>query len=323
MRAVPVEIKWHPGLPIFACESFLKSVGDEHGWLGGIDEAGELRCILPYVIIRKATFRMVRFQVETIFFGKELSVDEERSFLNYTVDYFRSIGAHMIIPATANAIFRTYPDMADAAPYGSYIIDLTQPEDVLWRNIRRITRQNINTASKDGVSILSGTDYLDVGYQLVVDTYKRSKFPFMSYNAFKRYVNGLGSNGRTLVADYMGVIQSYVVFAFSEYSAYAVYGGNVANQHQGAIKMLFWESMRLFKELGVQRYDFMGARIAPEKGSKQYAINSVKRRFGAKLKQGYIWKYSLRPFGFMAYNLAVRVQRGGDIVDNERHKLQN
>src|SRR5690606_9675405 len=102
--------------------------------------------------------------------------------------------------------------------------------------------------------------------------------PFMSYQAFRRYLDGLGDNGKSITAHYGGVIQSYVIFAFSEYSAYAVYGGNIDNQHQGAIKLLIWEAMRMFKEHGVQRYDFVGARIDPEKGSKQDAINSMKRR---------------------------------------------
>ena len=61
----------------------------------------------------------------------------------------------------------------------------------------------------------------------------------------------------------------------------------------------------------------------PEKGSKQDAINSFKRRLGGKLIQGYMWKYALRPVKSIAYTLAVRFLRGGDIVDRERHKLEN
>ena len=80
-----------------------------------------------------------------------------------------------------------------------------------------------------------------------------------------------------MIADYQGVVQSYVVFAFSDYCAYAVYAGNLANQYQGANKLLYWEAIRLFKKLGVQRYDFVGARIDPEKGSKEWAINSLKK----------------------------------------------
>jgi hypothetical protein len=322
VRAKPVAINWHSGLPIFACEPFLKAVGDEYGWLGGFTDSGELRCILPYTIVRKAFFRMVRFRVETIALEGELDIQEEKSFLNSTIDYFRSIGADMVIPSTTNTIFRSYPDGAVPAPYGSYIIDLSQTEDTLWRNIERITRQNINTAIKKGIIIRSGKEHLDAAYVLIRDTFKRSRLPFMSHELLRRFVDGLGENSMIMMADYQGAAQSYVVFAFSNYCAYAVYAGNIVNQEQGANKLLYWEAIRLFKKLGVQLYDFVGARINPEKGSKQEALNSFKKHFGAKLLQGYMWKYPIHPVKYRLYSLAARVRSGGDIVDAERHKLK-
>ena len=59
---------------------------------------------------------MVRFRVETISIEGELDIQEEKDFLSSAIEYFRSIGADMIIPATTNTIFRTYPDGATAAP---------------------------------------------------------------------------------------------------------------------------------------------------------------------------------------------------------------
>jgi hypothetical protein len=73
----------------------------------------------------------------------------------------------------------------------------------------------------------------------------------------------------------------------------------------------------------VQRYDFVGARINPEKGSKQESINALKKRFGANLKQGYIWKYSIKPFKYKLYCIAAQWRSGGDIVDAERHKMKD
>jgi len=321
INAIPIKIDWHPGLPIFASESFLKAVGDEYGWLGGNDKSGILRCILPYTVVKKMAIRMVRFRVETIQVGKGVDINEERSFLNSAMEFFRSTGVDIIIPATTNTIFRTYPDGSDAAPYGSYTIDLNQSEELLWKKIDRIVRQNINTARKDGVHIRDGETNLKDMYKLVVETFNRSKIPFMSFASFERYVNGLGDNSKIMIADYRGTIQSYVLFAFSDYCAYAIYAGNIANQHQGANKLLYWESIRFFKNQSIQQYDFVGARINPNKGSKEWAINSLKKRFGAQLRRGYLWKYSLRPVKSAAYNIAVRFFRGGDIVDKERHKM--
>ncbi len=324
MKATAIEINWNSALPVFASEPFLKAVGDACGWLGGTDDSGKLRCILPYTVIRKAILRMVRFRVETIPLGEELDVQEEKSFLNSAVEYFRSMGADIIIPATTNTIFRTYPDGASVAPYGSYIIDLCEPEDVLWRNITRITRQNIKTAMKSGVVFHEdGIEHLDSAYRLIVETFKRSELPFMNYESLKRFVLGLGENGKILITECQGVLQSCVIYGFSNYCVYAIYGGNKADMIEGANKLLHWEAVRLFKKLGIQRYDFVGARIDPEKGSKEEAINSFKRRLGGKLRQGYMWKYSLHPVRSLAYSLAVRFLRGGDIVDRERHKMKS
>jgi len=88
------------------------------------------------------------------------------------------------------------------------------------------------------------------------------------------------------------------------------------------MNLLQWEAIRQFRNMGVNRYDFCGARIHPEKGSKQAGLAMFKERFGAQLSQGYIWKCALHPMKFAAYSLAVRVLRGGDIVDYEKHKIE-
>ena len=321
MKAKKIDINWHPGLSIYASEPFLKAVGDEYGWIGGIDDSGKLCCILPYTVIRKAIFRMVRFRVETIPLGEDIEVEEEKSFLNSAVEYFRSTGADMIIPATTNTIFRTYPDGAVVAPYGTYIIDLSQPEETLWSNLSASHRRKVRLATKKGVQIRSGMEHIETAYTLVRDTFKRSAIPFMNYDAFKRMVSGLGENVRIFVADYQGIVQGCVVIPFSSHSAYYVYGGSIPNPISGATNLLHWEAIRQFRGLGVKRYDFVGVRINPEKGSKQEGLMMFKQRFGGQLVQGYMWKYSLHRMKFAAYSLVVSLLRGGDIVDIERHKL--
>ena len=323
IKAEPIPIRWDQSLPIFAKEEFLRAVGDDYGWLGGIAESGGLRCVLPYTIVRKAGLRMVRFRVETIPCSAGLDVREEKSFLNSVVHHFRSVGADVIIPPTNNTLFRTYPDGASPAPYGSYVIDLQQSEEILWRNISKTSRQNITAAQKDGVSVREGIELLDPAYDLIRETFRRSKMGFMSRDSFKQLALSLGENCKLLVAERQGVIQSYSLFAFSTPSAYWIYGGNILGQHRGAMKLLQWEAIRLFRTLGVYKYDFFGARIDPPKGSKQEGINTMKKHLGASLAQGYMWKYSLRPWRAWVYSTSVRILRGGDIVDQEAHRLKD
>jgi hypothetical protein len=323
ITAEPIKIQWDPSLPVFAKEEFLRAVGDEYGWLGGIDESGTLRCFLPYTIVRKAGLRMVRFRVETISCGAGLDVLEEKSFLNSVVQHFRKTRADVIIPASNNAIFRTYPDCAEAAPYGSYAIDLGQPETALWRNVGKTTKLNIKTARKDGVSIREGLEFLDQAYDLVRETFRRSKILFMRRDGFERFARGLGDQGKLLIAEYQGILQSCSLYGFSTTCAYAIYGGNVPHQHQGAMKLLQWEAIRLFRDLGVRKFDFFGARINPKNGSKQESINLMKKHLGATLSEGDMWKYALRPWRASVYSIGVRLLRGGDLVDQEGHRLKD
>lgn len=321
LTAAPVEINWHSGLPILASEPFLKTVGDEYGWIGGTDEAGQLRCVLPYTIVRKPGFRMVRFRVETIPLQADFDEAEEKSFLNGVVEYFRSAGADMIIPASNTTLFRTYPEGAKAAPYGTFVKNLDQPEDVIWNEVSEAYRKDIRRAIKAGAEIQQGIQYLDTAYSLTADTLKRSGAKLKSYEEFRSNVLGFGDNVRIFVAIHQGQVQACLVLPFSQHTAYTLYGGTVPQPLKGAMHLLHWEAIRQFHEMKVKRFNFTGARISPEKGSKQEGIATFKMRFGGKMVQGYMWKYSFRALKFAAYSVAFRLLKGGDVVDLEHHKL--
>lgn len=320
MQARPIPIAWHSGLSIYASEAYLKTVGDDYGWLGGTDEAGKLRCVLPYTIVRKAILRMVRFRVETIPWGEAFGILEEKSFLSSAMDYFRSVGADLVIPATTNTIFRTYPDGAVAAPYGSYVVDLTPSEETLWNNVHPKHRNVIRNATKQGVEIKCDISHLAIACDLVRQTLKRSGMGFSGEAPLQTLMQSLGSNLKVFLALHGGTVQGAAILPYSQHSAYYLYGGSAKRPVTGAMNLLTWEAMRTFRNEGVRRYDFVGARIAPEPGSKQEGLKMFKERFGGHLAQGYIWKYPIRRLKYAAYCLAVRLRKGGDIVDQERPK---
>ncbi len=321
ISATPARINWHPGMSVYASEGFLRAVGDEYGWLKGRDASGEVRCVLPYTIVRRSVVRMVRFRVETIPVGQGLSIEEERSFLDSALERFRAMGAAAIIPAATNALFRTYPHGATAAPYASHIIDLTPADETLWDNLHSKHRNVIRNAKNKGVRVVSGGQYAEAAYALIRDTFKRSKMGFMSAGAFRRMVQGLGENVKIFAAVVGEEFQGCAVIPFSQHTAYYAYGGSVPHPLTGATNLLQWEAIRSFSASGVKRYDFCGGRIDPEKGSKQAGLMMYKERFGGQLSRGYMWKCSLRPLQASIYSLGVRLVRGGDIVDRERHKL--
>jgi len=321
LAAVRIDIRWHPGLSVYASEPFLRAVADEYGWIGGVNSEGVLRCILPYTIIRKAHIRLARFRVETVPLDRELEIYEEKTFLDDAMNLLRSLGAAIVIPASTNTLFRTYPDGATAAPYGSHIIDLSNSEDILWKNIHPKHRNVIRNAEKKGVEIRSGLAYADIAFDLIQATFKRSRLRFMNRASFLRMVQGLGERVEVFIASHAGEIQGCAVLPFSAYCAYYAYGGTASGPLTGAMNLLQWRSICHFLGLGVGRYDFCGARLDPEKGSKQAGLTMYKERFGAPLHRGFIWKYPLRTVPSIIYSWAVCANRGGDIVDQERRRM--
>lgn len=321
MKAAPIEITWHSGLPIYASGAFLRTVSDDYGWIGGSDDTGKLRCILPYTVIRKAGFRVIRFRLATVPLEGELDLEEEKVFLNNATEYLRSTGVDLIMPGANAAVFRTYPEGADAAPYGTFVKNLNQTEDALLKEIHSTFRYNIRRAIREEVQIKEGLEYLDTSYCLIADTLKRSGQPFRKYEDFKKAVLALGKQVKILVAERKGVFQGCMVAPFSQHTAYTWYCGSRPEPVIGATHLLHWQAMQRFREMGVKRFDFQGVRIDPDQGSKQEGILNFKSRFGGSLVRGYVWKYSFRPIKSAAYDVAIRWFKGGDIVDLERHKL--
>lgn len=322
MHAQPVPINWHPGLPIYASEAFLRTVANDCGWIGGVDETGTLRCILPFIVIRRPGLRVVRFQLDVTPIQREFSIGDERSFLNSAVEYLRTSGTDLIIPGSNAAVFRSYPDGAIAAPYATYVQDLRQPEDALMKAIHPTYRYNIRRALREGVEVKEGMEYLNVAYELISGTLRRSHQGFRKHEDFRSAVTALGSQVRILAAVHNGELQGCMVAPYSQHTAYTWYCGSKAEPTIGAMHLLHWEAMCRFRAAGVQRFNFQGVRIDPAKGSKQEGIRTFKSRFGGNLVSGYVWKYSFRPLKFAAYSVAVRLLKGGDIVDTEAHKLR-
>src|SRR5262249_53478894 len=278
---------------------------------------GRPRCFLPYNVLRKPGFRMIRFRTGTICIGAQLGFAEEREFLNGVVEHFRA-AADIIIPSGNHAIFQAYPEGAIHGPYGTFLNDLELSEEVLQSGIRKTFRQNIRKAATAGVQIKNGSQYLEIAYQLVAETLQRSEVKFRSFADFKNKIDAFGEYVRVFVAEHEGVVQGCMVAPFSAHSAYNCYAGSREKPILGSMHLLHWEAMRQFKQMGVKRFDFQGVRVKPDKGSKQEGIMHYKQGFGGQLLQGYLWKFPLRPLKSFAYTLVVRLLMGGDIVDQER-----
>ena len=151
---------------------------------------------------------------------------------------------------------------------------------------------------------------------------KRSGSTFKTHREFTQRIESFGRVCKVFVAEHEGIIQGCMVSPSANILRQQLLCGLPGrSRFLGSMHLLHWEAIRQFREMGVKRFDFQGVRINPEKGSKQEGILNYKQGFGGRLVQGYLWKYRLRPLKSKAYSLAVRWLKGGDFVDQERHKL--
>src|SRR5262249_32474984 len=149
---------------------------------------------------------------------------------------------------------RVCPSSSIAAEYGSYVVDLTLPEETLWKNIHGKHRNNIRSAMKKGVEIRTGTENLDMVHRLVRDSFRRSAKGFVETmrmnfrkgnDAFRNEVVSLGEYVKVFTAECEGVVQGCAVVHFSGHSAYYMHGGSVPAPVTGALNLLHWEAMKL------------------------------------------------------------------------------
>lgn len=301
----------------------MSTESNDYFWVGGyVDNI--LVFIVPCLLYKKLFFRFVRIVRETYFLN-EGGNSNELQFLNGMIEFFRSQKIDFVMQPTTNVVFNTYPDGATQVPFGSYILNLNQSEEVLWSNIHGKHRNVILNAQKKGCVVINGSDeHFDEVHKLITDTFARSGIKFMSLRKFKLQLSNLGENVKTFaVLSGSGEMQGVAVIPFSSYGAYYLHGGSIEKPQTGAVNMMHWEIIKYLKSIGVSRYDLVGARINPVPGSRLEGIQKFKMRFGAELRKGYIWKYSINKFKSRLFEFAYRslINSSGDIIDQEKRKL--
>jgi len=306
-------------LPIVGQAAYLKAKAKKYGWFRSDD------FVLPFIIEQRALFKRLVFTHQTISLNGQDNASGEREFLNRVVAAARDLDVDFIYQPQATAVFSTVPDGATHARFGTYIVDLELPEEVLWANMHGKHRNVVKKALAEGVEISEGAHNIDICHELILVTMKRNRKLSVSLGELQRFLDNLGANASFYVAT-KGKVPHGAAFVVwnAGHTAYYLHGGSSDTPPGGAMNLLHWRAMTDMKARGVKRYDFVGARISPPTGSKLESIQRFKSRFGANMRQGYLWKYALKPWRYSAYCLFARANAlahgttyKGDIIDEE------
>ncbi len=170
-------------------------------------------------------------------------------------------------------------------PEATIILDLTQTEDGLLKQMHPKGRYNIKLAQKHGVIVEQSTD-IDGYFALAQSTGKRDGFTIKRKSEYQSFLKDLpGSfllmamHDKKPVAGLLGVIWNGIGIYY--------YG---ASDHAYRALMapyaLQWEAIKMCKAQGCTRYDLLG--IAPPHAAKDDAwqgITDFKKKFGGNLME--------------------------------------
>jgi hypothetical protein len=327
MTVKEINLNWDKRYSIFASDFYLRTIGEQYGWIGGY-VTDRLFFVLPFAIKSRLVFKSLVFTSDTIYMSPEAGVDQEKEFLNGVIKYFYSKKIDFIQQPATHVVFNTYPDNSIFSPFGTYQLDLQPSIETLWDNVHSKHRNVIRNAEKNSVRIDKGICNKDIAYKLLKDTMDRSEMSFPENNSYNQLITSLGKYVEIFVAYNDNEPQGCAVIPYSEYCAYYLWGGSSNKPFQGSMNLLQWEIIKHFKSIGVKKYDFVGARISPQEGSRLEGIQRFKVRFGATMRTGFLWKYICNPISYKLYRSASKIKNWnyrsiqGDIIDQELKKIR-
>ena len=221
--------------------------------------------VLPFYIKKKLFFRYLLFTLG----DSGVTTEDRVSYLLNEVTGFikKNLPVDFILTQHVTALFSCCPQGSVNCFFGSYVVDLSLDEDALFANLHTKHRNVIKKAEKDGVRVSCGVENRGVCEALIQSTLERQHIGLLSQGMLE----GLSRVKHIdyWVASFEGELQGAAILLWSENrSAYYMFGGSAVKPHAGAMNLLHWSAMKLMKERGVKYYDFVGARINPDEGSK-------------------------------------------------------
>lgn len=287
--------------------------------------------MIPVRISSRSVFKYAHFTTEPVVIGVSNNGDL-KSFLNEACNYLRTtMKVQWINMNDAASLFMDYPDGSIHIPFGSHVIDLSLTEEDLWKNVHSKHRNVIKKAEKDGIKIECGvTEKLIADYhQIDVETWERSNKGAKGEDTLSQMIRALGDNAVIYMAYKDDEPQSGAIFYYNQTMCYYMFGANKNNPSTGSGNLLQWRAILDMKNMGVQKYSFVGCRINEDENSKYHGIQRFKERFGGALVQGCLFKIVFNKPLYNLFNIIValkgfKTNKGlkfpKDIIDQEIHK---
>jgi len=195
------------------------------------------------------------------------------------------------------------------------IIDLTLPEDELFKNLKPKTRYNIKVAQKHGVYAEedNSEEAFNKYLELLFETANRQNFYAHNKDYHRKLWRTLKDTGipHLLTAKYQGkILAAFMLFIFNK-KIYYPYGASTREYRElMAPTLLMWEAIRFGKKHGCLEFDLWGDTAPnPSPNHPYYGFHRFKAGFSPKLVE-FLGAYDLviNSILYRVYNLVDKIR---------------
>lgn len=318
--------------PFIFNDSFGKVYCEQHnGKYQLLQFAGLVSGYLPIMISKKYFLKSLKILFPPLGqSGETLTKEYEEVIMNNFLIYAKNeLNIDRITQGETWGIFTSFPNGANYCSFGSYVLNLENStvEDVL-KEIHPKNRNVIKNAINKGVQVVCGEQYIPEFYNLYFDTMTRNNLNVEPLSYFIK-LNETEVECYCALSYYNDTPVGALFIPITKNGAFYLYGASSnANPVNGAVNYLHLHTIEYLISMHVRVYDFVGARVSPDSGSKHEGIQRFKERFGANLKIGYLWKIDLKKNKCQVFDFLLKlkfklkgINYAGDIIDQEQRRL--
>jgi len=288
----------HPHGNIFQtpemAEVYKRTKNYEPVTLAAIDTKNdEILAVLQVAVIKEISGFLGTISARSIIQGGPLFIENESSIkaLKVLMEHYDKIAQKKSLYTQIRTMRDTsnISDFLNSMGYEyeahlNFLMDLTLPTDVLWRQLFKSRRNGINRAKRRGVIIEEVTDIslIPIVYNHLRETYKNAKLPLADISLFQHVFNVLTQKNMAKIFlakhedKYIGAIV-VLIYKGVIYDWYA--GASLGYLQLCPNDILPWHVMEWGSNNGYHTFDFGGAGNPNE----EYGVREFKRQFGGEL----------------------------------------
>ncbi|MBP7740953.1 peptidoglycan bridge formation glycyltransferase FemA/FemB family protein [Candidatus Woesebacteria bacterium] len=200
----------------------------------------------------------------------------------------------------------------------TFQLDLTRPEEILFKNLASKTRYNVNLAYKKGVRIFENTsaEGMNQYVEILKETTKRQGFYAHSPKYFQDMWDELGASGNMRIFNAVyedKILTSWIIFIFNGVIYYPYGSSRSENRDVMANNLMMWEMIKFGKKEKCHTFDMWGS-LGPEPDKKHswYGFHKFKQGYGGDLVEF---------LGTYDYVIDMPMYKLFTIIDNIRWKI--